>query len=186
MLVFAAIVPGVIRVEGQAGVKPQSLSINIRPARPDDATALWSILEPVIRAGETYTLERTMSETDALAYWMSSDKETFVAEDRGAIIGTYYMRPNQAGGGAHICNCGFMTSQGFTGKGVARTMCLHALEHARAQGYRGMQFNFVVSTNHRAIRLWTSLGFKTAGTLPKAFAHPLDGFVDALVMFRAL
>jgi ribosomal protein S18 acetylase RimI-like enzyme len=158
----------------------------IRPARPEDAAAIWSIIGPTIRAGETYTLDREMREDQALAYWMGADKETFVAQDNGAILGTYYMRANQAGGGNHVCNCGYMTSANATGRGVARQMCEHSLEHARSRGYRAMQFNFVVSTNERAVRLWQSLGFDVVGRLPLAFKHPAHGYLDALVMFRAL
>lgn len=143
-------------------------------------------MEPIIRAGETYALDRDMTEAEALAYWMGADKETFVAEDKGAIVGTYYFRANQGGGGKHICNCGYMTSAKATGRGIARNMCLHSLDHARALGYRGMQFNFVVSTNERAARLWESLGFGIVGRLPLAFRHPTNGYVDALVMCRAL
>jgi ribosomal protein S18 acetylase RimI-like enzyme len=158
----------------------------IRPASPEDAAAIWGIIEPVIRAGETYTLDPAMSRADALGYWMAPDKETFVAEEDGAVIGTYYLRPNQAGGGRHVCNCGYMTSAAATGRGIARRMGLHSLEQARAQGYRAMQFNFVVSSNDRAVRLWQSLGFEIVGRLPLAFEHPADGFVDALVMFQPL
>jgi len=158
----------------------------IRPAGAEDAAAIWSIIEPIIRAGETYTLDPGMSEADALAYWLGADKETFVAEEGGAVLGTYYMRPNQAGGGAHVCNCGYMTAAAATGRGIGRLMCEHSLNHARARGYRAMQFNFVVSTNERAVRLWESLGFKTVGRLPLAFKHPARGYVDALVMFQPL
>jgi ribosomal protein S18 acetylase RimI-like enzyme len=158
----------------------------IRPSRPEDTAAIWSIIEPTIRAGETYALDPKMSEADALAYWLGADKETFVAEDDGSILGTYYMRPNHAGGGAHVCNCGYMTSAAATGRGIARLMCQHSLDHARARGYRAMQFNFVVSTNERALRLWESLGFEIVGRLPLAFRHPRYGYVDALVMFQLL
>jgi ribosomal protein S18 acetylase RimI-like enzyme len=158
----------------------------IRTARPEGSSAIWSIIEPVIRAGETYTLDQNMSAKDALAYWLGRDKETFVAEEDGLILGTYYMRPNQAGGGRHVCNCGFMTRANATGRGAARRMCEHSLTHARSRGYRGMQFNFVVSTNERAVRLWQSLGFEIVGRLPLAFNHPIHGYVDALVMFQLL
>ena len=141
---------------------------------------------PVIRDGATYTLVPDMSEGEALAYWMGSDKECFVAEEAGEILGTYYMRRNQAGGGSHVCNCGYMTSAKATGKGVARAMCAHSLDHARQRGYRAMQFNFVVSTNVRAIRLWQSMGFEIVGTLTEAFQHPAAGYVDAYVMYRGL
>ena len=160
--------------------------LRIRPFASADADAVWRILEPVIRAGETYTLARDMSGADALAYWTAADKETFVAESDGVIVGTYYLRANQAGGGAHVCNCGYMTAAEAGGKGVARAMCQHSLERARDRGFRAMQFNFVVSTNTRAVALWTSLDFEVVGRLPGAFAHPTRGFIDALVMFRAL
>jgi ribosomal protein S18 acetylase RimI-like enzyme len=158
----------------------------IRTATQQDHGAIWRILEPVIRAGETYTLPRDMSEADAIAYWCGADRETFVAEEDGEIVGTYYIRANQQGGGAHVANCGYMTAAGSTGKGIARRMCEHSLQHARARGFKAMQFNFVVSSNERAVRLWQSLGFETVGRLPRAFEHPRHGFVDALVMFRAL
>ena len=158
----------------------------IRPARPEDRPAIWSIIGPVIRAGETYTLDRNLTEAAALGYWFGPDKETFVAEDGGAILGTYYMRPNQAGGGSHVCNCGYMTGTAAIGRGVARAMCEHSLAYARARGYRAMQFNFVVSTNTRAVRLWQAMGFAIVGRLPGAFYHPDRGDVDALVMFRPL
>ena len=160
--------------------------MHIRPATPDDAAAIWAIVEPVIRAGETLTLDRDMSEADALGYWLGADKEAFVAEDEGVILGTYYLRANQTGGGAHVCNAGYVTGGAATGRGVARAMCLHSLDHARARGFRAMQFNFVVSTNERAVALWQSLGFEIVGRLPGAFDHPAHGFVDALVMIRML
>ena len=158
----------------------------IRPARPEDAAAIWAIIGPTIRAGETYALDPNVSEAEALAYWQGADKETFVAEENGLVLGTYYIRPNQAGGGKHVCNCGYMTSAASTGRGIARRMCEHSLAHAVARGYRAMQFNFVVGSNERAVRLWQSLGFDIVGRLPLAFDHPTRGFVDALVMFKVL
>lgn len=160
--------------------------MHIRPAHVDDAPAIWRIIGPTIRAGETYALDQDMTEADALAYWLGSDRETFVAEQDGEIVGTYYLRANQAGGGRHICNCGYMTSAAATGRGVARAMCRHSLERARRRGFRGMQFNFVVSSNRRAVALWQFFGFEIVGRVPQAFHHPTLGYVDALVMFRPL
>lgn len=158
----------------------------IRPAIEADAAAIWSIIEPVIRAGETLTLDRDMTEGDALAYWFGADKEVFVAEEDGVVLGTCYLRANQTGGGAHIANAGYVTGAAATGRGVARAMALHSIDRAKARGFRAMQFNFVVSSNVRAAGLWQSLGFEIVGRLPGAFDHPVEGFVDALVMVRAL
>ena len=163
-----------------------SKHLTIRAAGADDAAAIWSILEPTIRAGETYTLPREMSREEALAYWFEDGHEVFVAEDDGRVIGTYYLRANQKGGGSHVANCGYMTAADAFGRGVARSMCIHSLDHARARGFRAMQFNFVVASNERAVRLWQSLGFEMVGRLPRAFLHPSLGYVDALVMYREL
>jgi ribosomal protein S18 acetylase RimI-like enzyme len=160
--------------------------MNIRAAEPKDADAIWQILEPVIRAGETYALPRDMTEAAALAYWTGPDRNTFVAEESSQVIGTYYLRANQQGGGSHVANCGYMTAPSATGRGVARAMCEHSLHQARANGFRAMQFNFVIRTNERAVKLWESLGFVIAGRLPGAFNHPGLGYVDALVMFKTL
>jgi ribosomal protein S18 acetylase RimI-like enzyme len=160
--------------------------MHIRLATHSDRDAVWAILEPAIRAGETYPLPREMARDAALAYWSSPEHEVFVAEADGEIVGTYYLRANQKGGGSHVANCGYITAPRVMGRGVARTMCAHSLERAKARGFRSMQFNFVVSSNERAVRLWQSLGFEMVGRLPGAFQHPTRGYVDALVMTREL
>jgi L-amino acid N-acyltransferase YncA len=162
------------------------MGMQIRAATNGDANAIWAIMEPIIRAGETYTLPRDMDKESALAYWFSAEREVFVAEEQGEIVGTYCLRANQRGGGAHVANCGYMTAVAATGRGVARAMCAHSLDRARERGFRAMQFNFVISTNERAVRLWQSFGFEIVGTLPKAFLHPTHGYVDVYIMYRNL
>jgi len=158
----------------------------IRAATSSDSDAIWQILEPVIRAGDTYTLPQNMNREDALAYWNSPAHEVFVAEENNEILGTYYLRANQKGGGSHVANCGYMTAPWASGRGVARAMCQHSLEHAKKRGFLAMQFNFVVSSNDRAVSLWQRMGFEIVGRLPAAFMHPKLGPVDALVMYRHL
>jgi L-amino acid N-acyltransferase YncA len=161
--------------------------MHIRPASPAaDSDSIWAILEPTIRAGETYTLPTDMTRNGAMAYWFACRHEVFLAEENGQVLGTYFLRANQQGGGSHVANCGYITAPWATGRGVARAMCAHSLEHARARGFRAMQFNFVVSTNQRAVALWQTFGFEIVGRLPRAFHHPALGFVDAFVMYRSL
>lgn len=163
-----------------------SAELDIRRTKTGDEDGIWAILEPIIKAGETYPLPRDWTREQSLAYWLSPNHQTFVAEQDGAILGTYYLRPNNLGGGAHIANCGYMVSGNAQRKGVASAMCRHSLEAAREAGFIGMQFNFVLASNSRAVALWTRMGFETLGRLPKVFDHPRDGLVDALVMFQAL
>jgi ribosomal protein S18 acetylase RimI-like enzyme len=161
--------------------------MQIRPAvRDRDAPAVWRVIEPAFRAGETYPLARDVSEQDALAYWFTTGHAVFVAEDASGVLGSYYLRANTGGGGAHVANCGYITAPAMRGRGIARAMCEHSLARARERGFKAMQFNFVISTNETAVKLWQSCGFAIVGRLPRAFAHPTLGFVDALVMFREL
>jgi ribosomal protein S18 acetylase RimI-like enzyme len=161
-------------------------TINIHRAIESDADALWGMLEPVIRAGETYALPEDLSRADALAFWMASDHEVFIACDADAAVGTYFLCANRRGGGSHVANCGYITATTAQGRGVARAMCAHSLERARARGFLAMQFNFVVSSNERAVRLWRSFGFEIVGRLSGAFRHPRLGLVDVYVMYLKL
>ena len=158
----------------------------IRSATTQDEVAIWRILEPVIRRGETYPLSRAMSREAALAYWLHSDHNVFVAESDGRIVGTYYLKSNQRGGGSHVANCGYVVAADASGRGVGRAMCEDSLRRAKAAGFRAMQFNFVIASNERAVRLWRSCGFEIVGRLPEAFDHPTAGMVDAYVMHRTL
>jgi L-amino acid N-acyltransferase YncA len=160
--------------------------MKIRPATKQDIPAILEIVAPILRSGETYAIDRTMNDDQVIAYWMGVDKHTLVAEDNGEIVGTYYIRQNQGGGGSHVCNCGYMTSPKATGRGIARRMGEDSFVRAKKMGYRAMQYNFVIASNAAAVSLWPKLGFEIVGRLPGAFMHPTLGETDALVMYRKL
>lgn len=160
--------------------------IAIREATATDQNAIWAMLEPVVRAGEVFALPREMTCEQGLAYWFAAGNWVFIAEDDGLVVGSYYVRANQRGGGSHVANCGYLTAEWALGRGVAGAMCAHSLEFAKSVGFRAMQFNFVASTNEAAVHLWRKHGFEVLALLPEAFEHPKLGFVDALVMWRKL
>lgn len=159
----------------------------VRAFRDSDWSAVWSILEPVFRAGDTYSFPADISEPEARYAWIEEPAATFVAErESGQILGTYYIKPNQPGQGAHVCNCGYVVGAAARGQGIASLMCEHSQQEALARGFRCMQYNLVASTNEVAARLWKKHGFEIAGTLPEAFRHPALGYVDAFVMYKKL
>ena len=160
--------------------------MNIRLATDQDIPAILDIVAPTLRSGETYAIDSDLSDDDVIKYWMAPDKVTLVAEEDGNVVGTYYIRQNQGGGGSHVCNCGYMTSPKASGRGIARRMCEDSLVRAKELGYRAMQFNFVIASNAAAVHLWPKLGFEIVGRLPGAFLHPTLGETDALVMYRKL
>ena len=160
--------------------------VEIREATAANRDAIWDIFREVVAARDTYAFDPGMSRQDALGYWFQANTRTYVAESSGRIVGTYILRPNQSGGGSHVANAAFMVAPVAHGRGIGRAMAEHCLTEGRRLGFRAMQFNFVVSTNDPALRLWQKLGFKIVGTLPGAFRHPEKGYVDVYVMFRSL
>lgn len=158
----------------------------IRLAGTRDHDALWTILEPIIREGTTYPVDQSASREECLAFWFAPDKQVFVAQNDGVVLGTYYLRPNSTGPAAHVANAGYMVHPDARGRGVARAMALDSFDRAIADGFLAMQFNLVIATNLGAIKLWRSVGMEEVGRLKQAFRHPTQGLVDALVMYRLL
>ena len=160
----------------------------IRAFAPADWDAVWPILRSEFRSGESHPHDPAIGNEAAYRAWIEAPQATFVAEEEegGAIVGTYLIKPNQPGLGAHVCNCGYIVAPEARGRGIGRAMCAHSLAEARRLGYRAMQYNLVVATNTGAKALWDRMGFSTVGRLPGAFRDPRHGFVDAFVMFRDL
>ena len=164
---------------------------DIRPATGADWPAIWAILEPVIRAGETFTWDRDTTEHQGRERWFrQSPGQTFVAVGRGepggVILGSGELHANQGGGGSHVANAGYVVHPAHGGKGVARGLCAYSLGAARVAGFRAMQFNAVVESNVRAVAAWQSLGFEVLATIPEAFLHPRLGYVGLHLMYRRL
>ena len=158
--------------------------MHIREAVWEDFEAIWPIFHEIVCEGTTYSFPRDTSKEEARKLWMEIPRATYVIEVNNEILGTYYIKANQVGSGSHICNCGYMVSSKARGQGLASQMCKHSQETAIRLGYKGMQFNFVVSTNVVAVNLWKKLGYEIVGRLPKACNHPVEGYVDALIMYK--
>jgi len=160
--------------------------MKIREATEADFEKIWPIFHEIISVGETYAYPQDTSIEEAYRLWMLFPRKTYAAVEEGQVLGSYYIKTNQAGPGSHVCNCGYIVSINERGRGLATSMCEHSQKTAIELGYKAMQFNFVVATNVGAIRIWNRLGFDTVGRLPKAFNHPARGYVDVLVMYKWL
>lgn len=182
----------------------------IRAADSSDFAGIWEIFAAVLKDGDTYAYGPDTTEEQARAIWMSPGVRSYVCLDDAAklddfdhgknvessgdssssqepqIIGAYLIKPQWPDLGSHICTASYIVSPGVRGGGIGSSLGKHSIEEAKRLGYKGMQFNLVVSTNEPAVRLWRKLGFSIVGTLPKAFNHSKLGFVDAYVMFLEL
>lgn len=163
-----------------------SQAVNIRETTADDFSQIWPIFHEIVARGDTYAYDQDISKAEAYRQWVELPEMTFLAEEEGEVLGTYYIKKNHQGPGGHVCNCGFMVSSAARGRGLATSMCEHSQKVALGLGFKAMQFNLVVETNEGAARLWKKLGFEIVGTIPKAFMHPEQGYVGAFVMFKWL
>ena len=161
--------------------------LTIRPFVDDDWPQVWAVIEPVLRAGETFPFSPELDEEQAYHLWVTIPTATWIAEDGHlGLVGSYYLKPNQPRLGDHVCNCGYIVAEPARGRGIGGALCRHSQHMAPQFGFRAMQYNLVVTTNESAIRTWQRNGMTVVGRLPGAFRHPIHGHVDALIMYRSL
>jgi L-amino acid N-acyltransferase YncA len=162
--------------------------MQIREATAEDWPAIWAFYEQIVEAGETFTYPSGLGSDWHREVWMlPSPNRTVVAVDEaGQILGTAKMNRNHQGNGSHVAGASYMVDPSCSGRGVGRALCEYSLQWARAAGFRLMQFNAVVETNVNAVRLYRSLGFEIAGTLPEGFRHPKEGYVGLHIMYCRL
>ena len=160
--------------------------MKLRPITEADFDQVWPIIREVVQAQETYAFDPEMDRDAAWRLWVELPTATYVAEQDGQILGSYYLKPNAAGTGDHVCNCGYMVASAARGQGVAGRLCNHSLQTARELSFQAMQFNSVVASNTVAVTLWQKHGFQIIGTLPRAYRHRTLGLVDCYIMHREL
>lgn len=173
------------------------MKVSIRKATPEDLDAIWHMWNEIMHQKIYYPYDDSYSRQDIEDEWINLvNNHPYVAVDKnqqddddggGTIAGAYILKSNQPGYGQHICNAAYMVQSTHRGKGIGDELCRHSLEMAKREGYRGIQFNLVVSTNQAAIRIWKRNGFEMIGTVPGGFYHEEMGeYVDAYIFYKSL
>jgi L-amino acid N-acyltransferase YncA len=162
--------------------------MTIRHATQDDWPQIWRFYSAIVKAGETYAIDPEISSEEGREQWMQRPPgATFVAIDEsGTVLGSASVYRNRPAQGGHVASASFMVAPDSGQRGIGRALGEHVLAWAAEQGFTAMQFNAVVATNTRAVRLWRSLGFEILATVPQAFDHPREGLVGLHVMHRFL
>ena len=163
------------------------MSLGITKATEPEFPLIWPIFQSIVKGGDTYVYSPDITEEDAKKVWFAPNFYTYIARVDGKVVGAYVIRPNHRDLGSHIANAAYFIAPEHRGKGYARKLAEHSFVEAAKQGYKAMQFNYVISTNEVAVNLWQSLGFRIIGTVPEAHAHQkLGKLVDIHIMHRKL
>ncbi len=168
--------------------KPVKQAFTLDTARAEDFEAVKEIFLHVVDEGETYSYERAeLTDQWIRDYWMKNVVTTLVARlPDGKVAGVCAIRVNRTGRGKHIANASYIVHWEHRAMGIGHALGRESLKVAKAKGFLAMQFNYVVSTNVKAVALWQSLGFKIIGTMPAGYRHARHGLVDVYMMHRFL
>jgi len=158
-----------------------ALTPPLRPLEEGDWARVHDIVVEVATAGETYAMDVPASVEETRAFW-TGQHNVVALDESGRVVGTAKMGPNRPAQGSRVGTASFMVGSAARGRGVGRALAEHVVEWHRANGFRGIQFNAVVSTNTSAVRLWHELGFATIGVVPGAFRLPSGEYADLHVM----
>lgn len=160
--------------------------LNILNATEIDFDEIWNIFQPILKKSGTYVYSPETTKNEAYSIWFDKTYDTYIAKVGDEVAGAYVIRPGHRDLGSHICNAAFIVADKFRGNGYGKTLGEHAINQAKKLGYKAMQFNYVVSSNHVAIDLWKKLGFAIVGTIPAAYNHPEKGYIDIHIMHRKI
>ena len=161
-------------------------SITIQRAERTNNKSIWKIFKQILKRGDSLHFPSKTTFTEFNLIWFNKNSNAYVAISDGQIVGSYVIVPNHTGRASHVANAIYMVDVNFRGKSIGKLLGKHSLTVAKELAYKAMQFNLVVSTNVPAVKLWKNLGFDIIGEVPKAFEHPVKGFVSAYIMHRNL
>jgi L-amino acid N-acyltransferase YncA len=159
----------------------EPMSISIREYRQEDLPAMIEIWNEVVNDGIAFPQTDPL-DADRADVFFAGQNFTAVAEQKSEVVGLYILHPNNIGRCGHIGNTSYVVKSTVRGMHIGEKLVKHSLEKAKELGFRLMQFNAVVESNHSAIHLYEKLGFIRLGTIPGGF-RLLDGTYANIVLF---
>lgn len=154
--------------------------------KQEDETSLYEIFRKVVDAGCEFPYESSSIQEFYRQFFAPESKVYVCRTLNGKVVGGFFVRPNFSGRCNHIANAAYMIKDSYRGQGIGTLLVNASLEIAKSLGFQAMQFNMVLSQNVTALQLYDKLGFKIAGTIPKAVRNPDGSYQDGYILFRTL
>ncbi len=163
------------------------MSIEMRPLDDESLAAAVAIWDEVVEEGVAFP-QMDILDTDSGREFFLSQTYTGIAVDTDTDepVGLYILHPNNVGRCAHICNTSYAVRRDRRGMGIGGILVKDSLSKAKDLGFRILQFNAVVATNTRALKLYEKLGFKQLGVIPGGFLMKDGHYEDIIPHYRLL
>ncbi len=162
------------------------MTIQIRPARPEDAATLVELGASIGREPEAWLLNtdgwRSVSEERRYlrALRKHPDAAVFVADDDGAVVARLSVARDPHSASRHVADLGLMVAASHRRLGIGRALLEQAVAWANAAGVLKLELH-VFPWNEPAIRLYEEFGFVREG-LRKEHYRRGGELVDAILM----
>ena len=162
------------------------MTIEIRPARPEDAAALVELGASIGREPEAWLLNTDgwRSVTEERRYLRAlrrhPDAAVFVADDGGTVVGRLSVARDPHSASRHVADLGLMVAATHRRLGIGRALLEQATAWARASGVVKLELH-VFPWNEPAIRLYETFGFEREGLRRDHYRRGGE-LVDAILM----
>lgn len=164
------------------------MSLKIRPVVSDDYPQVLEIWTPYYRnTTVTFASEEKTSET--LPVYVenrrAAGRETFVAEEDGAVLGFASYDQFRGGDGyVHAMEHTIILAPEARGRGAGRALMQAIEDHARAAGGHVMVAG-VSAENAAGVAFHEALGYETVGRMPQV-GRKFDRWLDLVLMQKLL
>jgi L-amino acid N-acyltransferase YncA len=160
-------------------------SYTIRKYIPSDVETMREIWNGIIVEGNAFPQEELLTKEEAETFF-AEQSYTGVAVEGDHVLGLYILHPNNVGRCGHIANASYAVRPGERGRYVGESLVLDSIRIAASLSFHILQFNAVVASNDRAIKLYQKLGFEPLGRILGGFRLPGDVYQDILLYYIRL
>ena len=159
------------------------MNVTLKKFGPADINQALTIWNQILEEGDSFPNDNLMI-AEELFEWFDKKTEVVCLFLEGELAGFYTLNPNNLGRCSHIANAGYAVKREYRGSGLGKILLKDSLDRAQQNGFKGLQFNAVVASNHAAIRLYLQFGFSIVGTIHNGFRLKDDSYSDTLIFLK--
>lgn len=161
------------------------MDIAFHSFKKEETSLLTAIWNEIVSEGVAFPGEELYTEKTFEGFLNEQSAVTCLLLE-GELAGFYILHPNNIGRCSHVANAGYAISKKFRGRHLGSLLVENSLLEAKRLGFKGMQYNAVVSGNQAAITIYKRVGFEIIGTIPEGFRLKNGDYSDMHIMYKRI